>query len=236
MASIAGAALGPWQSLGLRDDDDSTSGQFGDISSQHSALEEVHDGREEDEQGLAVDAAKCIRAQRHRDDKRTRDQQTDGEDERCTTYREGESRVASQETLPEVYELEDGGYDADAEVQYPDGVEEPDSGDENMGASILTAEGSRTDPDALTEKLRHLRVKGAEGRASDEAAAAVFKEDNSRQVHKRSHSESVESLSENSQRTADAASSPAQKRARIHAGHRRRNVERIEDGEAMDIT
>ena len=172
-------------------DDDSTSAQYGDVSSQYSPVEDVRKrsyGRQTENLSprlTPADKPKRPRIARLRQRQTSISQQV----------QDAQTPPTSQEAAPEIVDLEDGGYDGDAEVQYPDGYEEPESTAEESDMSQLTLEQFNDDDDALAEKLRKLRVRDRKRRSTHPVSNPVPRH-GSHRTHKRTHSESFDSLSD----------------------------------------
>ncbi|KAL9090797.1 MAG: hypothetical protein Q9159_001738 [Coniocarpon cinnabarinum] len=212
--------------LPARPDDDSTSAQYGDVSSQHSTVEETNDKPETEAFGNSPPHLSPVDLQKRSHLALPRNRHGSSS---CFS----EEATPSQESMIEILDLEDGGYDGDAEVQYPDGFEEVESTADESEVSHLTLE-EADDHDALTKKLRKLSVKAKKSRETSQnqqCSASVGQYT----THKRTHSESFDDLSEmNDDHECDGASSPpVQKRPRNYTSI---GSQQITQDDVMDVS
>ena len=206
----------------LGEDHDSTSAQAGDVSSQHSANDETS----EDMMPQKLDGYRR-RESRSKTPQMLHTNRTVEESRSPKLEDTRDATDSSQNTLV-IVELDDRGYEGDAEIQFPDGYEDVDGTSDTSNTSILAHDGSDREG-TLTEEMQRLQVQAASSRKFDRLQRKPSRA--RRHAVKRSHSD--DSLSEVVSNTPPECSTPPQKRIR----RRSKTLTRLTDpsSDAMDL-
>lgn len=217
----------------LFDKEDSTSAQGGDVSSLPSATEEITD----DMNILYTKRASILK---ERQAKLVQFLHPRHAHERQNTKLSNEdNEVPPSTTFPEIVDLEDGGYDGDAEIQYPDAYEDIDNQSNKSRSSLLTLNGSSGD-ESLTGDMERLQFKHANfvsaGSARKHRRSFSGKHST---TNKRTYSESFDSLSSDDipNPVRLSSNSPAQKKARRRSQVAERcGDQNSQSGDEMDLS
>lgn len=176
----------------LRGENDSTSTQEGDVSSQPSPTENVTEdvymnvntqsAKPPTRYGTGRTKLSQFLYPRNAENYKNEDAEA-GDEDACNDRTE----------LLEIVDLDDGGYEGDAESQYPDAYEDVDNKSDKSDVSVLTLESSARHK-SLTEDMERLQV---EGGSSTQSASQNCHSSTERRgdTHKRTYSESFDSLS-----------------------------------------
>ena len=217
----------PKPSITGQDKDDSTSAQGADVSSHPSATEDATDCPNV---RLGVRAfpsrAKRVKYPLHLHPRHAESRPTSKSEDRPELFNVSVNDPANDSanesadhthplTLePEVIDLDDGGYEGDAESHYPDAYEDVDNESDATGTSVATANASSED-ESISQEMENLKVDSARHSRSESVKRYRKVTGKAHNRHKRTHSTSFDSLSSDSDVSHSTSSMrwPKQKRA-----------------------